>query len=398
MNIARRFLFSKKSHSIVNSVARVSIFAVTVPVVALVFVLSLHNGLTDYVHGMYGKVDSDIQVAASKGGFFELDSTSYEELRERVGLVSRVLEGNALLRFGDRQLMVALRGVDTLYNSVVGIESTIVRGEWRLDFGGMPRAVLGAGVAYELAYGLSSAMPIHIYVIAPESSLMSYFPLPLYALDSIVGQGVFQLDKATDESQVFVPILFAQRLLGGQKDMVSSLEIKLKDGLSVADGKAVVSDILGEDVVVVGGGEQRGMIYRVMNVEKWIISLMLIFVALIAAISLAGCMLMMLSEKSDAIVELEVMGMSKSALRAIFLRLGMFIVGIGVGCGTLIGVILVVVQDQFGILTMGGESFLLSAYPVRVSFVDLLLIVLSVAFIGFCIVRVTVRSIIKNRV
>lgn len=398
MNIARRFLFSKKSHSIVNSVARVSIFAVAVPVVALVFVLSLHNGLTDYVHGMYGKVDSDIQVAASKGGFFELDSTSYEELRERVGLVSRVLEGNALLRFGDRQLMVALRGVDTLYNSVVGIESTIVRGEWRLDFGGMPRAVLGAGVAYELAYGLSSAMPIHIYVIAPESSLMSYFPLPLYALDSIVGQGVFQLDKATDESQVFVPILFAQRLLGGQKDMVSSLEIKLKDGLSVADGKAVVSDILGEDVVVVGGGEQRGMIYRVMNVEKWIISLMLIFVALIAAISLAGCMLMMLSEKSDAIVELEVMGMSKSALRAIFLRLGMFIVGIGVGCGTLIGVILVVVQDQFGILTMGGESFLLSAYPVRVSFVDLLLIVLSVAFIGFCIVRVTVRSIIKNRV
>lgn len=398
MNIARRFLFSKKSHSIVNSVARVSIFAVAVPVVALVFVLSLHNGLTDYVHGMYGKVDSDIQVAASKGGFFELDSTSYEELRERVGLVSRVLEGNALLRFGDRQLMVALRGVDTLYNSVVGIESTIVRGAWRLDFGGMPRAVLGAGVAYELAYGLSSAMPIHIYVIAPESSLMSYFPLPLYALDSIVGQGVFQLDKATDESQVFVPILFAQRLLGGQKDMVSSLEIKLKDGLSVADGKAVVSDILGEDVVVVGGGEQRGMIYRVMNVEKWIISLMLIFVALIAAISLAGCMLMMLSEKSDAIVELEVMGMSKSALRAIFLRLGMFIVGIGVGCGTLIGVILVVVQDQFGILTMGGESFLLSAYPVRVSFVDLLLIVLSVAFIGFCIVRVTVRSIIKNRV
>ncbi|MEG1463844.1 MAG: ABC transporter permease [Mucinivorans sp.] len=396
MNIAGRFLFSPKSHSIVNLIARVSVVAIAIPVVALVVVLSLHNGLSDYIHSMYGSIDAPIEVRSAEGATFEVDSLQYTALTERVGVVSRMVEGNVLARVEDRQLLVALRGVDSLYGQVSDVEQTISRGRWQLDFAGMPRAVLGAGVSYDLAYSLAAPQKIELYALQLTPPMLSFMPIPFFTQREIIAAGVFALDQSTDASIVYVPIDFASELLSMNDRVVSALEILPRPEITIEKAKTEIAQIIGAQVVSRDSEEQRGDIFRVINVEKWVIMLMLVCVAMIAAMSLTGCMLMMLSEKQQATRTLQVMGMTGRKLRGAFVRLGMMIVSIGLGSGLVLGVVLVGVQYYFGVMKMGGESFLIDSYPVRLAALDLLIITLSVATISYFIIRLTVNSVLTK--
>lgn len=397
IKIGRRFLFSRKSHSIINLVARVSVVAIAVPTVALVVVLSLHNGLTDYIHSMYAQIDAPIEVRAAEGARFELSQQQYDSLAASMGRVSRVVDGQVLARYDDAQTMVTLRGVDSLYAAVTGIESTISRGEWRLEFGGMPRAVLGAGVGYDLGYRLASGETFELVALQPTPPIFSFLPIPFYTERRVVGSGVFTLDKLTDQTLIYVPLDFARDILSLDSTSVSSLQIAPATGLSNSKAKQIISSILGDKVRSFDRDEQRGDMYRVMNVEKWVIMFMLICVAMIAALSLSGCMLMMLSEKDEATRTLAVMGMNGKRLRGVFVSLGMWIVGLGLASGVVIGVLLVGLQHYFEVLHMGGASMLISAYPVRISLLDLGLVIVAVGTIGYLIVRLTVNTIIiKN--
>ncbi|MEG0467620.1 MAG: ABC transporter permease [Mucinivorans sp.] len=396
MNIAGRFLFSPKSHSIVNLIARVSVVAIAIPVVALVVVLSLHNGLSDYIHSMYGSIDAPIEVRSAEGATFEVDSLQYTALTERVGVVSRMVEGNVLARVEDRQLLVALRGVDSLYGQVSDVEQIISRGRWQLDFAGMPRAVLGAGVSYDLAYSLAAPQKIELYALQLTPPMLSFMPIPFFTQREIIAAGVFALDQSTDASIVYVPIDFASELLSMNDRVVSALEILPRPEITIEKAKTEIAQIIGAQVVSRDSEEQRGDIFRVINVEKWVIMLMLVCVAMIAAMSLTGCMLMMLSEKQQATRTLQVMGMTGRKLRGAFVRLGMMIVSIGLGAGLVLGVVLVGVQYYFGVMKMGGESFLIDSYPVRLAALDLLIITLSVATISYFIIRLTVNSVLTK--
>lgn len=384
--IARRFLFSKASHSIVGLVARVSVAAVAVPVVALVVVMALHNGLSQTIENLYSQIDSPLQVRPVKGSTFVVDSFAKSQL----GLVSETLEGQALARYGEQQLLVTVRGVDSLYGSVTGIEGTILRGEWLLEWGGMPRAVLGAGAAYALNYSLAAGAPLELYAFRPTPVVLSFLPVPLYVARKVVAGGVFAVDQTTDAAMVFVPIGLARELFGAADNEVSTLE------LSQATTKQQVVEWMGDRVSVLTKNEQRAEMYRVMNLERWVIMLLLGGVALVGAMSLVGCMLMMISDKERGIAVLETLGMTRQKVRGVFVWLGMWIVGLGVGIGVVVGVGLVAAQGAWGFLKLGGESMLLDAYPVQLLPIDLLVTVVGVGVIGYLVVRTTVYGVMRS--
>ena len=385
MNVARRFLFSRASHSIVGLVARVSVAAVAVPVVALVVVVALHNGLSDAIDGLYARIDSPLQVRPAVGATFRVDSAAKASL----GVVAETLEGQALARYADRQLLVTVRGVDSLYERVTDVAATVVRGAWGLDWGGMPRAVLGAGTAYELNYSLAAGAPLELYAFRPTPPMFSFLPVPLYVREEVVAGGVFELDQSTDGAMVFVPIDLARRLFGAAKNEVSTLELAGGD-------RVQIQQTLGSGVQLLSAEEQRAEMYRVMNLERRVIMLLLGGVALVGAMSLVGCMLMMISDKRQGIAVLETLGTTRRRIRRIFVQLGLWIVGLGIGIGLLVGVGLATAQAAWGVLKLGGQSMLLDAYPVRLSAVDLLITVLGVGAIGYAVVALTVRSVMKN--
>lgn len=385
-HIARRFLFSRKSHSVVNLIAIVSVVAIAVPTAAMILVLSLHNGIYDHLQTLYSKFDSPLRVTAASGQFFEVDSSQMQSLRS-LGVVSSTLDCNALLEYTSRQSVAVVRGVDSAYRSVNSIEQTITRGEWRTQLGDRSRAVVGAGLSYNLGLSLGVGEPIHIYAILPTPPIFRILELPLINDAQVEASGVFEIESSIDGRYLITDIALVRKLTG-QLTAISSLEIR--PTTSIENAKTQLRQILGDQVVIEDNFEQRAMIYSVIESEKWIVYLVLTLVALIASMSLIGCTLMMISEKREATATLQAIGMNNRKIRQIFIRLSMIIVTLGVGSGLVIGVGLSYVQLYFEPLQMAGETLVNNSYLVAIYPLDIIITSISMLAIGSIMVIATV--------
>lgn len=156
--IARRYFLSKKKRNIISIISNISMIGVAVGTMALIIVLSVFNGLEDLVRTLYGKSDPDLVVTAVKGKSFPADEAMLQKLRQLrgVGLLTEVIEDNALLQYHDRQMVVKMKGVSENYYTQSAIDSAIVEGDHRLRRNGEAYALLGAGVQHELSIALNN--------------------------------------------------------------------------------------------------------------------------------------------------------------------------------------------------------------------------------------------------
>ena len=79
--IARRYLFSKKSHNAINIISAISVCGVALATLALVCTLSVFNGFHDLISGFFTHFDPDLKVEAVKGKTFSPDTSALATLR-----------------------------------------------------------------------------------------------------------------------------------------------------------------------------------------------------------------------------------------------------------------------------------------------------------------------------
>lgn len=388
--ISRRFLFSRKSHSLVNLVAVVSVVAIAVPTAAMIVVMSLQNGLSGMVHNLYADFDSELKVVPESGQYFEVSEDELYDLSE-FAEVSSVLETSAVATFNDARILVSLKGVDSTYSSVSRLPSTIRRGGWQLRHGDRPRAVMGAGASYDLAFTLGGRKPIVVSAMVPVPSIGGMIGGgPVLSEASVMVDGIFSVEAQIDSRYIFVDLDFVRDLLGKDSEVTS---LELKPRVSEREARALIAEILEEDVVVLNRFEQRSTIFSAIEAERLVIFGVLIFVALVAAMSLAGCSLMMTTEKARSAMVLRSLGMSERRVRRVFLALGMRVVVLGVGAGLVFGAALVLVQQYFGVLSTGGDSMVVDNYPVELLLTDVIYTVASMCAIGYLIIWLAIGRI-----
>lgn len=394
--IARRHLFSRKAHSVINLIAVVSVIAIAVPVMALVVILSFHNGLGEFIGQMYSEFDSEVRVTPREGLFFEGDTLRRRlEALPEVAAVSATVEQNVLLTYSDRQWIATLRGVDANYDFVVPIEQRLVQGKYRLQNGDLNEAVIGKGIAYALGVQTALIEPLRIYAIRPGSESISFIPRALYNTATVRPVGIYALDEQTDARYVFVPIALAQELIG-TGNRISSLEIRMVEGVSPERGKQLIQQMAGERFEVQTRFEQKETIYRMVTQEKWIIYLLLMFVVLIAALSLVGSLVMLAADKERDREMLLAMGGTPRLLRQLFTWEGALITACGVVIGLVLGVGFALLQQQVGIIKMAGEAFLMDAYPVRIVAGDVAAIAVGVWLLGVAVSALTSAALVSR--
>ena len=72
--IAKRYLFSKKSHQVINIISGVAIAGIALATAAMVCVLSVFNGFQGVVTEQFTAFDPDIKITASRGKVITTDS------------------------------------------------------------------------------------------------------------------------------------------------------------------------------------------------------------------------------------------------------------------------------------------------------------------------------------
>ena len=394
---ARRYLFSKKSHSVINIVSGVSAFSVAIPVMAMVILLSVFNGFEGLIKSMYRSFDPDIRITPVRGKEFPIDSLPRERFLAIDGVrdAAYALEDNAVFEYRDRQAFGTMCGVDSLYRQVVPLDSLRTEGVFQLQFGDFPEAYVGQGMAYALGIRVNLNSPISVYV--PRRGRVSpLLPYSFYKKQNIFPSGVFALEAEVDGKYVIVPLHFAQELLD-YPGQASSVAIRLEADASPQRVQQQIGQWLGDDYKIQSRYQQKESFYRIMMYEKWGIYFIILLVLVIASFSLIGSLVMLIIEKRKDSQTLVTMGADTKLLRKIFVAEGMLIYLIGAGGGLLLGVALALAQQHFGFLKLSGETFLIDAYPVEVHPSDLAWVIVTFVSVSYLISVLTVRAMIPKK-
>jgi lipoprotein-releasing system permease protein len=395
--IAKRYLFAKKSRNAINVISSISVAGVTVGTMALIIILSVFNGLETLVRSIFNTFDPDLKITPATGKTFIPDSSRLKLLSKANGVAcySLCLEENALFKYGDKQYVAAIKGVDENYAQVTGIDSSMWDGEFTLRSDkGRPFAVPGIGIANYLGIRVNFITPLNIYVPRRTASA-DLNPENAFIRNYIFPSGIYQVEQEYDSKYVFIPVDFARELLE-YKSEVTSVEIKFKTGVKEPAVQKDVSKIFGKGFIVRNKYEQQEIFYKVMKSERLAIFLILTLILIVASFSIIGSLTMLIIEKQRDIEILKSLGADNTLIRKIFIFEGWLISIIGAFAGIILGFLICSVQQKYGIVKLQSESLIMDAYPVAMKLRDFIIVPATVLLIGYWAAWYPVRFLTKK--
>ena len=391
---ALKYLTSRKSHSVINIIATVSLLAVVVPVAAMVILLSVFNGFESLVRDLYKVVDADIEI--TRQGGFEIDDIAFRDkvaAVQGVEALSFITERQSLLSYRDNKVAVRLRGADANYHKVVPIEHYTSAGNSVIELGEIDRLMLGEGVAYELGVYSMVAGDIEIFSLGGGQigSIMPTFAMRSESLDVC---GTFVIDQQHASSFALTSLRAANRIFGTE-GRADKLLVKVEEGVNHPKVAEQLKTTLGDEFEVVLREDKNEGFYAIMRYEKWAIFFVSLLVLIVASLSIIGTVIILIIEKRDEQTTLLSMGADSSFIRGVFIREGLLISGIGGVIGLAIGVTVTLLQQHFGFIKMPHGSFLVENYPVELQLVDLLMIFVVFMMVAFGVSMVATSTMIK---
>lgn len=398
--IAKRYLVAKKSHNIINIISIISVIGVMVGSGALIIVLSVFNGFEGLVMGLFNSFNPDLKIEAAKGKTFVLSPEQMEKIRQVPGVefVVESVEENALARFGEKQSIVMMKGVSDEFVMMTPLDDFMLNGKYTLGTDEKPAAAIGAGVAYYLSiYPEEFAVPISLYLPKRTKKTLTGLPEQSFNSRPVHVAGVFSIQQEYDMSYVIVPINLARELLDYDQD-VTSIEIGMNDQSAIVAGKKQIATIIGPDLTIKDRYQQQATLYRVMKSEKWAVFFILALILVIAAFNMIGSLSMLIVDKKKDIAVLWSLGATKSQIKKIFYTEGMIISMAGGLLGLFLGGLLALLQQEFGLLRLGGGegTYIVDAYPVKVQLLDFISVIFTVILIGAATTWYPVRQISRK--
>ena len=399
--IANRYLVAKKSHNLINIITWISILGISVGSFALIVVLSAFNGLEKVISSMNNRLTPDLQIAPVKGKTIDLTAFPLGQLKDIQGVdyVIPTITEDALFRANDKQHIGQVKGVGLEYQKIDRFNE-IIFGNGDLVLSDEDEhyfAVPGAGVAWYL--GINAYNPyamVRIYV--PKRGNASIMNLEnSFNSDVVTVRSVFSTEQEQDEKLVLVPFDMLSELLE-YKDKATNVEVFAASNADINKIKKSVVAVIGADYSVKNQQEQQETLYKIMRSEKWAVYVILTFILILATFNVVGSLSMLMIDKRKDTEILKAMGADNRLIQRIFMNEGLLISVAGGLIGLLLGIILVLLQQQFGFVKFGsgGGNYVVDAYPVLLKFKDVLLIFATILVVGCTSAFLTVRHAMRK--
>ena len=378
--IAGRYLFAKKSHNVINIISAISAAGMAVGTAALIIILSVYNGFDDLISRSLSEMDPDYLVAPAAGKVFIPEGDAFDWLAQHpdVESTSPVLQENVFVSYEGNQGMALAKGVE---------DATLMHGD-------LPRCAVGTGLAYKLGINTSFVANLEIYY--PDRTANINMANPMASVETVKAhpERLLSVNADVDNTLVLLP-LSAMRQLTGYATQVSGVEVRLREGLSAREVRRFGRDLserLGADYLAKDRYRQNEALFKMMKYEKAAVFLILLFVVIIIAFNIFGSLTMLIIDKRGDIETLRSLGATPRLVRRIFVLEGWLISLAGLAVGLLAGLALALLQQRFGLIPLPG-NYLVSSYPVIIRPLDILLVAVSTAVVGYVIALLPARRI-----
>lgn len=359
---------------------------VAVGTMALVIVLSVFNGLEELIRELNQNFDPELKVEAIKGKSFELTDELLDEIKntEGVEIVTQVVEDNAYVKYRNDEMVVKLKGVETNFIDHHRMDRNIVQGKLQLEDDGVQYAVIARGVQNALSINRLSNMYPLTFAYPKRGRTSGLNVANLVNRKIILPAGVYAIEKQYDMNYVFVPLDFALGLFeyGNRR---TSIEIKVQEGIEIETVQQSLLHKIGSDFKVLTSEEIHSEFFNVLKIEKLFVFIIFSFILAIASFNIFFSLTMLAIDKRKDIAILTSMGANKGLIKSIFLTEGAIISLSGASLGLFLGLVICFLQQQFGIVSMGMDTAVIDAYPVKMQWPDFL-------YTGLSIIVITIVS------
>ena len=394
--IAGRYLFAKKSHNVINIISAISAIGMAIGTAALIIILSVYNGFDSLIRSMLSNVEPDLLITPSTGKVFVPEGETFDWLyfHPDVKNMCGVLQEQVFINYDGQQGLAKAKGVDWIYEDETPLKDHIREGEFRLHRGDVPMAAVGSGLAYSMGINPRFVSAIEIYYPSRTRKLSMANPLSSIEAVKVWPSSIFSINNDVDAELMILPIDKMRELLE-YKDEVSEVEIRLAEGTTSKELRKLqqeISERLGPEFKVKDRFQQNESLYKMMKYEKAAIYMILIFVIIIIAFNIFGSLSMLIIEKRPDIGTLRSMGAQEGLIKRIFILEGWFISLAGMAAGLIVGTGFALLQQHFGFIKMPGH-FVVQAYPVILSWSDIILTAVGVAAIGYIIALLPVHRL-----
>ena len=393
--IAWRYFFTKNKIGYVHLLTLITQIGIAIGTASLVLVLSVFNGFEDLVLSMYNVFDPHIKVVSSNGKNFNGQKVKEILLTyDDIDVYSSTLEEKALVEYNGKQHIVTIKGVDSLYSNLTSLDSVIISGDNINKFKDANVAIVGRGVAYYLSMNIGSVFEnLQLYLPKRNANFINY--KNAFSTSSLSPVGIFSIQQEIDTKYILTHISYLQNLIQ-KENFVSAIEINLLDKSEMLIFQKKLAEKIGDNYKVINQFEQQEFLYKILNTEKLVVFLILIFIVLISAFNIISSLTVLIIEKKNDIKTFVNLGLDHLSLKNVFVIKSMLGVVFGSLIGLVLGFLIAYIQQEFGLIKMGEGGFVIDSYPVKILFTDFIFIQLIVLVIGFFASWTTAHLMLKK--
>ena len=393
--IAWRYFFTKNKIGYVHLLTLITQIGIAIGTASLVLVLSVFNGFEDLVLSMYNVFDPHIKVVSSNGKNFNGQKVKEILLTyDDIDVYSSTLEEKALVEYNGKQHIVTIKGVDSLYSNLTSLDSVIISGDNINKFKDANVAIVGRGVAYYLSMNIGSVFEnLQLYLPKRNANFINY--KNAFSTSSLSPVGIFSIQQEIDTKYILAHISYLQNLIQ-KENFVSAIEINLLDKSEMLIFQKKLAEKIGNNYKIINQFEQQEFLYKILNTEKLVVFLILIFIVLISAFNIISSLTVLIIEKKNDIKTFLNLGLDHLSLKNVFVIKSMLGVVFGSLIGLFLGFLIAYIQQEFGLIKMGEGGFVIDSYPVKILFTDFIFIQLIVLVIGFFASWTTAHLMLKK--
>lgn len=377
--IAKRYLFSGSKNTAINIITGIASVGIIVGTMALFVVLSVFSGLRDFSLSFANDFDPDLKAVAKIGKTILLSSEQAQQISDLEGVASftKIIEERALFTFNGKDQLANIKGVDANYTQVNQVEKTIFQGQWlEAD---TEQVVVGYGISQKLSMGLFDLVNVfETFVPKPGKGTIDS-PDGAFNRSVLIPVGFYFINEELNQKYVFANLSIVQELLDYQPNQISGFEIKLLPKADEAALTEAILAILNDTVVIKNRAQLNESLYKMLNTENLVLYLIFSLVIAVTLFTLIGALIMIIIEKKSNLKTLFNLGANLKDLRKIFLYQGFLICILGGLIGLLLGIIITLVQQKFGLIMINANM----PYPVKFSFLNVFAVLGTIISLGF---------------
>lgn len=380
--IAKRYLFSKKSKSIINIISLISVVGVFVSSAAMVIVLSGFNGIERLVENIYSQHEADLRITPSIGKTFVFSDSIIESIHSysEVESVSKIIEEITMIKHDQKWMTATMKGVDDSYRDIIDLDASVIENNenyWSEYHSG---AIIGVGLQNQLQVSSNTRFDntIIVYGLLRDKKLTTTNK-SAFKPKKIAVNGVFNINPEFDQQYLFVPFYFAKDLLNYNNE-INALEIKLKSETSPKLFKPILKKALGAHFSIETQYEKNELIYKTNAAEKWMVFMILIFIFILSTFNIIASLTMLILDKKKDISTLISLGATQQLIKTTFFKEGLYINIIGGGLGVVFGTILCLAQKKLKLIAL--ENAVIDHWPVIVELTDLFSVLFVIITVG----------------